>query len=356
MKKSLKTDVLIIGGGLSGLCLQYFLEKNHLTSRILEARDRLGGRILTAEQAGSPPIEMGATWLGKKHQQLNALLEELGLEIFSQRLGNTAIYEAISTSPHQLVNLPPNEDPSFRIKGGSSRLIKTLAAKIDAEHIYLGQKALSIEEDDGKLIVESEDIIWEAKFVVSTLPPYLFKQSISLSPALPDEVLGLMENTHTWMGESIKFGLSFDQPFWREESLSGTLVSNVGPIPEMYDHANFEDDAFALKGFFNSAYFPLKKEERLGMILNQLRKYYGEKVDNYTSYQEKVWANEPFTYASYKAHLLPHQNNGHELYRKPYLNGKLFISGSETAAMYPGYMDGAVSAANFVFSQLSKLL
>lgn len=356
MKERLTTDVLIIGGGLSGLCLQYLLEKANFTSRIVEARDRLGGRILTTENAGSPPIEMGATWLGKKHKQLNSLLEELGLEIFPQRLGKTAIYEAISTSPHQLVSLPPNEEPSFRIKGGSSRLIETLASKIASNHIYLEQKVLSIKEEKDSLLVETEDMSWETKYLISTLPPYLFKESISLSSALPDEVLELMDNTHTWMGESIKFGLSFDSPFWREEGLSGTLVSNVGPIPEMYDHASFEDDAFALKGFFNSAYFPLKKEERKEMILNQLRKYYGDKVDSYLDYQEKVWAKEPFTFASYKGHLLPHQNNGHELYRRPYLNGRLFISGSETAAQYPGYMDGAVSAANFVFSHVNKLL
>ena len=34
------------------------------------------------------------------------------------------------------------------------------------------------------------------------------------------------------MGESIKVGLTYATPFWREKS-SETIFSNVGPIPEI---------------------------------------------------------------------------------------------------------------------------
>jgi monoamine oxidase len=40
-----------------------------------------------------------------------------------------------------------------------------------------------------------------------------------------------------------------------------------------------------------------------------------------------------------------HENNGHPDYQKPFLNNKLYISGSETASANPGYMEGAVVAA-----------
>jgi len=55
-----------------------------------------------------PPLEMGATWLGEKHTALIDLLNKLKIEIFEQKLGETAIYESISTSPPQLVKLGPN--------------------------------------------------------------------------------------------------------------------------------------------------------------------------------------------------------------------------------------------------------
>lgn len=55
----LKTSILIIGGGLSGLYAAYLLEqagfKDYL---LLEAKDHLGGRVYSKEQ-----IDLGATWI-----------------------------------------------------------------------------------------------------------------------------------------------------------------------------------------------------------------------------------------------------------------------------------------------------
>ena len=81
------------------------------------------------------------------------------------------------------------------------------------------------------------------------------------------------------------------------------------------------------------------------MLLAQLQKYFGKEVEDYLDYFEIVWAREPFTYAPYTQQVLPHQYNGHEIYREPILGGKLFIAGSETASAFPGYMEGAVESA-----------
>ena len=132
--------------------------------------------------------------------------------------------------------------------------------------------------------------------------------------------------THTWMGESIKVGLRYAQPFWRNADAAGTIFSNVGPIPEMYDHSNFQDQFFSLVGFFNGSYYSISKHERLEMVLRQLRKYYGSQVDHYEAYEEQVWRDETHTFVSYDGHVLPHQNNGHTIYQQPYLNGKLYVS------------------------------
>ena len=119
-----ESDVIIIGAGLTGLSIAYFLKEEGLKITILEANNRLGGRILTDNYPHGPRVEMGATWLGKKHLHLNILLKDLNIGIFEQALGSTAFYEPISTSPPQIVTLPPNNDPSYRIKNGSYHLIE----------------------------------------------------------------------------------------------------------------------------------------------------------------------------------------------------------------------------------------
>lgn len=350
-----RTDVVIIGGGLTGLTLQYLLRELPLKVVLLEGRKRLGGRILTHRATGNAPIEMGATWLGSQHTRLGLLLEELELETFPQKLGQKAFYEWISTSPPQLVDLPPNNAPSYRIRGGSDSLIEALARRLDPATRLLGEQVQAIRSVPAGLLVTSTGKTLETQVVVSTLPPNLFLQTVKVSPGLPGDLSGVMEKTHTWMGEAIKFGLSCHEPFWDKPASSGTVFSNVGPVSEMYDHSRYEGDAFALKGFLDGTYAPLGYGERKAMVMQQLRKYYGPRAGDFTAYFETVWAREPLTYAPYCEPVLPHQNNGHPAYRQPCLGGRLLLAGSETAPAFPGYMEGAVRSAEAVYAQLKNL-
>ena len=133
--KNNSARVIIIGAGLTGLTTAYLLKKEGVNALLLEARDRIGGRIQTVYSDTEAPFELGATWLGKKHTALVKLLQELGLAMHEQVLGKTAVYEHLSTSPPQLVTLPPNTDPSYRIKGGTSTLINRLADHLSLIHI-----------------------------------------------------------------------------------------------------------------------------------------------------------------------------------------------------------------------------
>ena len=353
-KDTLNHPILIIGAGLTGLTLAYYLKKKGIKYHVLEARTRIGGRIFTDYQENGAPLEMGATWIGKKHQEINKLLAELNLEIFEQTLGERAIYEPISTSPPQLVSLPPNDEPSYRIKGGSSFLINTLAENIGKDNISLNQIVTNISSTNSGLSVKTKTAEFQANLVVSTLPPFLLTSTIEFQPSLPKKLKDITASTHTWMGESIKVGLCYATPFWRTENSSGTIFSNVGPIPEMYDHADAGDQFFSLKGFFNGAYFSITKEERKEMVLNQLEKYYGSQVKNFINYEEGVWRNQPFTFAPYQQHVLPHQNNGHPIFSNPLMNDRFFLAGAETATQYPGYMEGAVRSAQQVAKQISE--
>jgi len=350
--KPIASDILIIGGGLTGLSLYHFLKDTTLKINLVEARPRIGGRIHTLRPQGGPPVEMGATWLGTKHTRLVHLLKSLGIEIFPQKLGSQAIYEWISTSPHQLVALPPNQEPSYRIRGGTGALTDILAKEVPREALYLGEPVEKITATPTGMTVHTQNRVFEASRVVSTLPPNLLLNKVVIEPELPAELTRIMGKTHTWMGESIKIGLRFREAFWRNPGSSGTVFSNVGPVTELYDHSSFEEDGHAMKGFLNGTYASMSKADRKSMVLNQLGKYYGPGIENHLEYHEAVWAKEPYTFSPYASHVMPHQYNGHEVFRKPYLGGGLFVAGSETAEAFPGYMEGAVRSAEWVRDQL----
>lgn len=351
-----KSDIIIIGAGLTGLTLAYLLKNEGFKIHILESRSRIGGRIYSVHNQDLAPVEMGATWFGPKHSQINRLLHELGLNIFEQELGENAIYEPLSTSPPQLVQLPPNgEDASFRIKNGTTSLPDALNKNLgDLCEISFNQKVKSITNDELGVIVNTGTVLHHANIVVSTLPPYLLLKTIEFTPKLQPVLTSLMKETHTWMGDSIKIGLHYTEPFWRSPNLSGTIFSNVGPIPEMYEHANFEGSKFALKGFLNGAYHSVTKNERLELILNQLRRYYGSKADDYIHYEEMIWCKDSNTYHPYESDLLPHQNNGHPMFQTPICDGKFHIGGSETASEFPGYMEGAILSAKHIANAIKN--
>ena len=76
-------DVLILGAGMAGLAAGRALAERGLHVTIVEARDRVGGRILTVQdhpakgQAAS--LELGAEFIHGRAPELWTLLEEAGL-------------------------------------------------------------------------------------------------------------------------------------------------------------------------------------------------------------------------------------------------------------------------------------
>ena len=351
-----KQSVGIIGGGLAGLTAAYYLKKENISSTIIEARDRLGGRIFTNYIENEAPVELGATWLGNKHNFLIDLLSELKIETFEQYIGKYAVYEPISTSPPQLVTMPYNPDPTYRIKGGSSTLISQLTEYLDTTSIRLNAKVTALELHNNKIILDTEDQTFEFDQVIITLPPKLFLNTIQFIPHLPQNLTEIGQLTHTWMSESIKVALTYASPFWKEKNPIGSIFSNTGLISEMYDHSNYENSEFALKGFINGGYAFTTQEERKQRVLNQLSKYFGSQVENYLSYQELIWRNEEFTHFDYEGFILPHQNNGNPIFQTPLFENKLHIGGSETASQHPGYMDGAVESGVSLAKNIISLL
>ncbi len=348
-------SVLILGSGLCGLTLAYRLRQRGIDSTILEARERTGGRVLThTPPGGGTPVELGATWLARKHRSLTALLAELGLDTFPQRADSVALYEQDSRSGVQRVRLPHNPEPSHRIRGGTSALIAALEREVPHERLHLSRKAVAVMAEEGALTVTcSAGEQHTAEYVVSTLPPQLLVDTVSFSPPLPADLVALAHQTHTWMGDSIKAAVSYRKPFWRKPPASGTAFSQAGPLTELYDHGDADDELHALVGFCDPARYTEAVEDRRAAVLAQLRRFYGNAAAEPLAYTEALWRRESHTSTSGAPDLVPHQHNGDPIFRQLFLGGRFSLAGTETAPAHPGYLDGAVASANWVAGQLA---
>ena len=80
----LEADVVIIGAGLSGMIAARTVLDAGLVPLVLEADERVGGRILTEEALPGVPIELGAQWIGDTHERMFRLAADLGVETYRQ--------------------------------------------------------------------------------------------------------------------------------------------------------------------------------------------------------------------------------------------------------------------------------
>lgn len=346
--------VIIIGGGLSGLTIAYYLKKQNIPFIVLEAQDNVGGRINTIKGVLNSPLEMGATWFNTIHTDLIQLLKDLEINYFPQHIEGKTIFQTHSFEPPQLFYVPNSDENSFRIKDGTFAIIEKLVSIIGKENIFTNTIVNKIiDKGNHVVLIDSLENSYEAESVVSSIPPQILIENIVFEPSLPLQVTNIMSKVQTWMSGSLKFAVEYGEPFWLENGYSGTIYSQSSIAVEVYDHCNYEANKFSLVGFLNSSAINYTSKQRKQLVIKQIENLFGSIVPKYISYHEKVWNNQ-YVLSKKPNSLFAHQNNGHELLQLSYMNDKLFFAGTETSSIHPGYLEGAVRSANRVFKIISK--
>ncbi|GAA1637764.1 flavin monoamine oxidase family protein [Microbacterium flavum] len=93
-------DVVIVGAGAAGLTAANELKKAGLSVAVLEARDRVGGRLWTDVIEGAM-LEIGGQWISPDQTALIETVDELGLETFSRYREGDSVYVGPDGAAHR---------------------------------------------------------------------------------------------------------------------------------------------------------------------------------------------------------------------------------------------------------------
>lgn len=98
--KKKPSSVIVMGAGFAGLTAAWLLAKKGVKVTVLEARNRVGGRVFSVKPLADSQqvIEYGAEWVGNSHTSLIAMCKEFGLELFNNQFDTHLIYQG-SYSP-----------------------------------------------------------------------------------------------------------------------------------------------------------------------------------------------------------------------------------------------------------------
>ncbi|WP_375281228.1 flavin monoamine oxidase family protein [Pseudooctadecabacter sp.] len=343
---------IIIGGGLSGLALAATLDKAGADFTVFEARDRFGGRILT-EHHGGAAFDLGPAWFWPGQPRIAALIDQLGLEKFDQYATGDLTFEDETGQIHRGQGFASMQG-SWRLKNGFGALIDALVADISAESAHLNASVRSLENTpNGVRVTQVNGTSHLADRVVLALPPRL-ASTLTFTPALPDDVQQSMIDIPTWMAGQAKTVAIYATPFWRDTGLSGDAMSRRGPMIEVHDASPAVGGPYALFGFIGVPPQARIDDQALKKsALSQLIRLFGPAAAEPEAMFVTDWARAPRTSTPYdQAPLYAHPTYGLPPQMNGLWDGKLILSGTETAPQFGGYLEGALEAADITARSL----
>ena len=433
-------DVVVVGAGFAGLAAARDLVAAGRSVAVVEARDRVGGRVVNHPLGPGDVVEMGGQWVGPTQDQVLALAKDTGVETFptydtgrrvlhfggrrgtykgtiprinpvvlaevgriqarleslAQRVPLDAPWTApqadrwdaqtfetwlrrntLSASARTLLALGieavfacepgdvsllhvlfyAHSAGSFqktidtgggaqqdRFVGGSALVCERVAEALGSEALFLSSPVRRIEVRGERVVVHADGGRFGGRRVIVSTPPLLAGR-IDYDPPLPSWRAQLTQRTP--MGSVIKCQVVYDEPFWRSDGLSGQATGDGDGARVVFDNSPPGGSPGVLLGFLEG-----DEARRLGRVdvatrrqavVDSMVRYFGPRAARPDDYIELDWQREAWTGGCYGTLFGPNvwTRYGPAL-RQPV--GPIHWAGTETATVWSGYMDGAVSS------------
>ena len=405
-------DVAIIGAGAAGLGAAHALKDSGLSSLVLEARERVGGRGHTVMAAPDVVFDVGCGWLHsadrnsfvKIAQELNFEVDKhlppwreraygkafpqvdreefiRALEEFYERTSQAAkqgedipagrylergnrwnpMIDAISTYVNgreldqvSLIDMESYEDTNinWRVRRGYGALMAAYGAALP---LAFNCVVTLIDHSGKQLRIETSQGTLTTDKAIITVPTNLIAdQAIRFYPALPEKV-DAATNLPLGLADKVVLSLTEPEALPKEGNLRGaTMRTEMGT----YHLRPFGQPC--IEGFFGGRYAKTLEDAGDGAIaaasIDEIVSFLGSDFRcKLRPLKESRWAHDPFARGSY-SHALPGHAGKRAVLAAP-VDGRLFFAGEATSPNFfttaHGARDSGERAAKEVLETLS---
>jgi monoamine oxidase len=331
-------SVLVVGAGAAGLAATTALISAGHRTLCLEARDRVGGRLLGVPVDGGV-LDLGATWCWDGESRVQALAHRLGLPTFPQHTNGRAVLqnsEGVRVLPDN-----PIDGPAHRHVAGTAALADHMAAGLPAGSLLLNAPVTKIQDTGAGLAVHTASTVHHVDHVVLAVPPALAVARIDFGDALPTDLARLARATPVWMGAVIKVVALYPEPFWRADGLAGAAFSHTGPLRELHDMSGPDGNPAALFGFAPAT---AARPGFRSAVRDQLGQLFGPAAARPTALYVQDWSAQTWTSPADASRHNDFSLFGHARYQQAALGGRLHWASTETAVEFAGHIEGALRA------------
>ncbi|MET8981136.1 NAD(P)/FAD-dependent oxidoreductase [Streptomyces sp. NPDC004539] len=338
-------DVVVIGAGVSGLTAARELTDRGKRVVVVEARDRIGGRMWTDRKAASIPVERGAELVHGPDVSTWPLIR--GEKVATHEMKIAVEYRGAS-APWRRITPEPEGD--FRVIGGYDQILRPLSKGLSIQlntvvrKVEYGGDGVTVRaEKDGKAVA------FEARTAVITLPLGVLRGGdVEFSPELPAAKTEAMRTAE--YHPACKVLMEFAAPVL---PMDADYVERVPANPATLWNASADVPGFAgqivagwSEGDPARELLAMPAEARHAQVLKAVRIAADQPGLTYRRVIEHDWVKDPFSRGAYPLDV-PDED---EIY-KP-VQDKLFWAGVVTPQIDLSYESGRQTASE-VLERLS---